>query len=263
VDWSALSAPVPIIWVLILVGGSIVIWVALGGLGLVVLIVGSMVEGFVRLVFAPHREVLSQNQFWLLAILGIIAFVATLAVAATVGGGWFVAPIAMWLLATTIVRNSAPERETKQQRIAREASERKRAAARKAVAERKRLDVFGKDGIGLMERAKLAVDTVMTTEAVREGWLGEPGDLDFSADLALITETLRQARRIEKVAAESKAIPQPNGDDKKLLRDAERTVKQLRELGEGVDTGSRQPDVALEMVRSADGSILMLPATAA
>jgi Ca2+/Na+ antiporter len=204
-----------------------VIWIVLGGLGLVVLIVASVVGGFIRLVFAPHREALSQNQFWLLAVLGVIAFVAMLVAAATVGGGWFVAPIALWLLVTAIVRNSAPERETKQQRIAREASERKRAAARKAVAERKRVDALGKDGIGLMERATLAVDTIMATEAGKVGWLGKAADLDFAADLSLITEALRQARRIEKVAAESRDIPQSNDDDKKLLRDAERTVKQL------------------------------------
>jgi hypothetical protein len=42
-----------------------------------------------------------------------------------------------------------------------------------------------------------------------------------------------------------------------------RGSRKLRELGEGLETGNPQADVALEMVRSADGSILMLPATAA
>jgi hypothetical protein len=212
-----------------------VFWVVLGGIGLVVLIVGSFVQGFVQLVFAPHREPVSEREFLLLATLSVVAFVAAVTVAATLGGWWLVVPIAMWLVAVSVVRNLAPERETKQQRIAREAAEKKRAAseakraaARKAVAERKRVDVFGKDGVGLMDRAELAVNRVMATEAVKEGWLGEPGDLDFSVDLALIGETLSRARRIERVAAESKSIPKPNADEIKLLREAERSVKQLR-----------------------------------
>lgn len=165
------------------------IWVVLGAVGLVVLVVGSVVAGCVELVCAPQREALSQRQFWFLAALGGVAFMAMLTLVATPGGGWFVVPIVMWVAALAIARNSAPMRETKQQRVAREDSEKRRAAARDAVRERKHADAFGKDGLGLMNRAKMAVDNVIATEAAREGWLG---DLDFSADLATISESLLQ-----------------------------------------------------------------------
>ncbi|OHV00230.1 hypothetical protein [Mycobacterium talmoniae] len=46
------------------------------------------------------------------------------------------------------------------------------------------------------------------------------------------------------------------GEVDKLLR----TSYRLRELGDGIDAAARPSDVAIEMVREADGSILVLPA---
>ena len=63
---------------------------------------------------------------------------------------WWV-PLMLWLVGFSIVRHRAPLKETPAQRSAREAAERKqaeqdekRAAARKVVAERKRVDSFTK-----------------------------------------------------------------------------------------------------------------------
>jgi hypothetical protein len=209
-------------------GGGIVIWVVLGTIGLGLLVVGSVVGGLIGLVFAPHREAPSQKQLTVLAMLGIAAFVAMLVTAETVGGAWFTVPIGAWVVALAFIRNSAPKRETPQQRSAREAADKQDEAAAKAARERERADAFGREGVALMDRAKLAVYNVMVTEAAREGWLGEHGDLDFSTDLAMIAKTLRQARRIEKVVAESKAIPTPTDDDTRMVRDGERAIKQLR-----------------------------------
>ena len=49
------------------------------------------------------------------------------------------------------------------------------------------------------------------------------------------------------------------GDVDHLLR----TSYRLRELGEGADVSSRQPDIAIEMARSTDGSVVVFPALAA
>lgn len=119
------------------------IWVVLGALGLALLVVGSVVGGFVRLVFAPHRESPSQKQLAVLAVLGIVAFVTMLVMAETVVGAWFTVPIVVWVVALAFIRNSAPMCETAQQRGAREAAEKERAAAAKAVRERERADAFG------------------------------------------------------------------------------------------------------------------------
>ena len=42
-----------------------------------------------------------------------------------------------------------------------------------------------------------------------------------------------------------------------------RTSRRLRELGEGVDDSERQSDVAIEMARNADGSVVVFPALTA
>ena len=49
------------------------------------------------------------------------------------------------------------------------------------------------------------------------------------------------------------------GEVDKLLH----TSYRLRELGVGVETGGRPSDVAIEIARSADGSVVVFPALAA
>jgi hypothetical protein len=149
-------------------------------------------------------------------------------------------PVVAWLVAVSVIRRRAELTETPEQRKVREAAERaqaeqdeKRASARKAVAERKRVDSFTKDGLALMTKARTAVSTVRATEAARDGWLGDQADLDFSADLTLISEFLLRARRIEKVAERSKKIPDPSPDDVAMLRDAEKAVTTLRTEAKG------------------------------
>lgn len=149
-------------------------------------------------------------------------------------GAWWV-PIALWFVVLSVIRNSCPPSETPAQRRAREEAERKqveqderRAAARKVVAERKRVDSFTKAGLALLERAQASVADVRATEAARDGWLGDATDLDFAHDLTLISDALLQARRIEKVVERTKKIVDPSPDDVALLRDAEKTIKTLR-----------------------------------
>ncbi len=204
------------------------LWVALGVIGVVLLVIGAVVTGFVALVFAPHREAPSPGQLAALIVLTTVALVALPFVAANVNGAWFTVPIVGWLAGVSIIRNSAPVRETEQQRKARQSEEKKRAAARQRIHERERATLFGRDGLAMMDRAKAAVNSVMATKAAHGGWLGEPGSLDFSVDLATIADTLQRARRIERLVDETTKIPQPTADDTEMLRDAERKLKQLR-----------------------------------
>lgn len=203
-------------------------WVVLGAIALVVLIVGLVVVGVVGLIAAPHREAPSLGHVAAFYVSGFVALLGIGAMSNSLGSAWGAVPVVMWLAVVAAIRRLAPERETAEQRKARQAEEKRRAAARRRVAARARADAFGKDGLGLIDRAKQTVDDVMATEAAQDGWLGQPGDLDFSADVTMIADTLRQARRMEKLVAQSKAIPRPTDDDTRMLRDAERAVKQLR-----------------------------------
>ncbi|MBS9532210.1 hypothetical protein KIH27_01250 [Mycobacterium sp. M1] len=194
---------------------------------LVLLVIGGLIAGVVNLIFPFGRAPASNTE--LAVILAISFFTLLLTVLmAELGGAWFVLPIAVGLTAVSIIRHSAPVLETDEQRRIRVAEEGRRAAARERVAARKRIDDFGKDGLSLIARAQRAVDGIMATEAARDGWLGDADDLDFSADLTMITGTLKQARRMEKLAAKSKAIPRPSDEDTSMVRDAERAVKHLR-----------------------------------
>lgn len=209
-------------------------WGILIALGVVALIGGGIVTAVIQVLFAPNNEPNSSAQNAVLAVAGVAAVILMAITAATAPGAWWV-PVALWCVALSVVRNSCPQLETPAQRRAREEAERKqaeqderRAAARKAVAERKRVDSFTKAGLTLLERARVSVADLRATEAARDGWLGDATDLDFEHDITLISDALLQARRIEKVVERTKKIPGPSPDDIALLRDAEKTVKTLR-----------------------------------
>ncbi|WIM89462.1 hypothetical protein PT015_08495 [Candidatus Mycobacterium wuenschmannii] len=199
-----------------------------GAIGVAILVVGLVVIGLAMVVLAPNRESSSPAQLALLGVLAVVALVATAVIADQGGGGWSAAPTVVWVFALACIRNAAPVRETEQQRKRRLAEAAKREDARRRVEERNRVKVFGKEGLAIMGQAKSAVDNIIATRAARDGWLGEPGALDFTGYLATIADTLQRARRIEDLAAQSKAIPTPTADDAAMLRDAERTIKQLR-----------------------------------
>jgi len=206
---------------------------------LLVMLVGEILKGIVAALCATDREASSPTEAATIAGLGVVAFLAAVVIGSVGLPAWWV-PLVLWLVGLSIVRHRAPLKETPAQRAVREATERKqaeqdekRAAARKVVAERKRADSFTKDGLALLQRANSAVDEVNATEAARDGWLGEPTDFDFSADVGRISEALLQARRIEKVVERSKKIPDPSPDDVAMLRDAEKTVKTLRAEAKG------------------------------
>lgn len=204
------------------------------GFGLAALLAGGLVSGVFSMLFAPHREPSSTGEVTALAGITIAALVGAVLLSRLAPWAW-IFPLVLWFLVFASIRNGAPLKETDQQRRAREAAQRrqaeqdeKRAAARKAVAERKHVDSLGKDGVALLERGRAAIGAVTATEAARDGWLGEAADLDFSADLATISDTLLQARRIEKIVARTKKIPDPSPDDITMLRDAGKTVRTLR-----------------------------------
>lgn len=216
-------------------------WAILIAFGLVALVVvgvfmliGGVLSAIGTVLFAPDREASSPAATLSLAIAGIASLFGGAALN-TVAPGAFLIPLLAWLVALALVRNSAPLKETEEQRRAREAAARKRAkeevkreAARKAVAARQHADSLTKDGLKLLERARCAIADVKSTEAAREGWLGEWNDLNFPHDVAVISDTLQQARRIEKVVERTKKLPDPTPDDKKMLREAEQKVKTLR-----------------------------------
>lgn len=107
-----------------------------------------------------------------------------------------------------------------------EAAQREHAAqlARVAAAKRQLIEKVGQQNALLIQSAQTAVNTVAASEAARSGWLG---DVDFTADLAVIAENFGKAHALRKVADELSALDNPSADDRTILAEAQATTENL------------------------------------
>lgn len=105
----------------------------------------------------------------------------------------------------------------------------------RAEAEARRLELlkaqrrvaFGAAGAELFEYAETAVAVIAASEAARTGWLGDPADFDFRADLEAIADNLRRAEEIRTVTADASSIRNFTESDKQMLQDAQLAVAKL------------------------------------
>lgn len=86
---------------------------------------------------------------------------------------------------------------------------------------------FGSAGAELYEQAVALAARIAESEAARSGWLGNPADFDFRADLRAIAVNLRRAEEIRKVVAEASSIKHFTPADTQMLDDARRAVARL------------------------------------
>ena len=87
---------------------------------------------------------------------------------------------------------------------------------------------FGAEGTLLYEQAAESVAWMAGSEAARAGWLGDPADFDFRADLTAIADNLSRAEEIRKARGEGAAsIMLLTAADKKMLEDARRAIAAL------------------------------------
>lgn len=100
-------------------------------------------------------------------------------------------------------------------------------ARRLELAKRKRTKEFGSAGARLFEEAEASVSRISQSEAARTGWLGDPADFDFHADLAAIADNLRRAEEIRTVTSDASSIRHFTESDKRMLHDAQLTVTTL------------------------------------
>lgn len=111
------------------------------------------------------------------------------------------------------------------------------AARRLERLAQQRKQEFGSAGARLYEQADASVLMIAASEAARSGWLGDPADFDFRADLEAIAANLRRAGNIRAVTADAASIRDFSQADKQMLHDAkveiaklENSVKQRVEL---------------------------------
>lgn len=116
-------------------------------------------------------------------------------------------------------RNDFKDR-ARQKSVAQEAA----AAAKRGQRRQQLIADLGTDSAALVESANAAISRVAASEAARGGWLG---DVDFTADIAAITENLRKAHELRATAQQLSTLNQPTAQDQKILADAQRIATDL------------------------------------
>lgn len=175
---------------------------------------------------------LSDSEFGALVVLAIAAVVAAVLLGAIVGGQCAFLPLIAWVAVLLLLRTNAKERG--RQRAALEDARRRQqqkaereAATRRAVNREKRVKELGKEGADLLKNAESATQRIARTEAARTGWLGDPTELDFRADLMMITAYARTATQLRGLIDEHRALPNLSVEDRDMVEDARRKSKRL------------------------------------
>ena len=108
----------------------------------------------------------------------------------------------------------------------RDAQEKKELQQNARLKEQRLIAELGTENAARVRSAEAAVKGVVASDAARAGWLG---DVDFTADIAGITDSFRKANELRKVAQELSALDKPSADDRKLYADAQRAAADLAE----------------------------------
>lgn len=118
---------------------------------------------------------------------------------------------------------------------------------------------FGSAGARLYEQAAASVSMIAASEAARTGWLGNPADFDFRADLEAMAANLRRAEKIRTVTGDASSIRDFSQADKQMLHDAkveiaklENSVKQRVDLIGKCEQQAADIDRALSEERESD-----------
>ncbi len=125
--------------------------------------------------------------------------------------------ILLWLIYKAQIAHEERQAEAAKQARIREAAEAKRA--RQLF-----IESLGQKNAGLVDAARAAVKQVAASEAARAGWLG---DIDFTTDIAAITDKFQKAHALRQVAKDLSALDKPSADDRTILAEANTTIATL------------------------------------
>ena len=116
------------------------------------------------------------------------------------------------------------KKQQAEQRAAALAAAKRKREEQARLEDKQRVEALGKHGAALVKRAKSSVQRIVSSEAAREGWLG---DVDFTPDVEEIEANLRRARALRGKSDELSALPKPNDDDRTIIVEAKTTIAQL------------------------------------
>ncbi|GAA3970304.1 hypothetical protein [Gordonia caeni] len=160
---------------------------------------------------------------------GCFGFIALVAVASVLvaipAGAWIAIGVIVAVIAVILIVGAAVGSHRERQEALAAAAEAERRA--QAVAEEKaRVARLGKGNAKRVDAAVKAAQQVAESEAAREGWLGE---VDFSVDIAEISDGFERAVALRGMADELKRLDAPTADDRRILAEATATVSRLEE----------------------------------
>lgn len=114
--------------------------------------------------------------------------------------------------------------------------QRRAAAAAQAAAEKRQREeavrqarqklvaLVGEERAAVVQAVRTSVQQVQASEAAKAGWLG---DVDFTTDVAAITENFGKAYSLRRVADQLSALANPSAEDRKILAEATATAEGL------------------------------------
>lgn len=200
-----------IVPVLLVVGTFVLVYMAMGALSGAKQPQGAAHRGAAP---AEPKGALTATQWTVLTLTALLAISGAIALAVLTDGFWWAIPVAAWVAGLVGARRSAKSRGVK-------------AEAAEHAAHEAHIDQLSKPERVLLENAEAAVERIQRTEAAQAGWLGDPADLDFSADLQFIADNTANARRLRNLIFELGGIPNPSPADRTLITDAEREIDSL------------------------------------
>ena len=115
-------------------------------------------------------------------------------------------------------------RQQLEERAATLGAAKRRLEEQARVDDKRRVEALGKQGAALVTRAKSSVQRIVSSEAAREGWLG---DVDFTPDVEEIETNLSTVAALRRKSAELSALAKPNDDDRKITAEAKTETTRL------------------------------------
>lgn len=109
------------------------------------------------------------------------------------------------------------KRQQLEERATTLAAAKRRLEEQARADDKRRVETLGKQGAALVTRAKASVQGIVSSEAAREGWLG---DVDFTPDVEEIETNLSRAAALRRKSKELSALAKPNDDDRKIIAEA-------------------------------------------
>lgn len=136
---------------------------------------------------------------------------------------WFI----VWAVQANDKRLIAKRERERAEQAAREAAAKRERQEKARRTKAQRINSLGSANAALLDSALASVKQIRASEAAEAGWLGE---IDFTADVRVITDSFQKAHALEGVIDKLSVLDNPGPEDRKILAEARTTVANLERV---------------------------------